>query len=187
MPQLAADSHRAPRPGNRRGDPSRLGREARDEPDEASARSSPCRPAHRPARYGGRGSSPHLLWKSGNLVGVETTRSAARAEPTESAAVPATTCCGERGATTTSTAGTEPTPATREAGGGKRVSCEKPSTGGDGGGNCTAGYSPCIPPGSDVDCAGGSGNGPRYVDGPVYITGSDPYGLDADGDGVGCE
>jgi hypothetical protein len=45
-------------------------------------------------------------------------------------------------------------------------SCEKPSTGGDGGGNCTAGYSPCIPPGSDVDCAGGSGNGPRYVDGP---------------------
>jgi hemolysin type calcium-binding protein len=71
-------------------------------------------------------------------------------------------------------------------GGGKKVSCEKPSTG-DGGGDCTAGYSPCIPTGSDVDCAGGTGNGPRYVDGPVYVTGSDPYGLDADGDGVGCE
>jgi hypothetical protein len=54
-------------------------------------------------------------------------------------------------------------------------------------GNCTAGYSPCIPVGSDVDCAGGSGNGPRYVSGPVYVTGSDPYGLDADGDGIACE
>lgn len=49
------------------------------------------------------------------------------------------------------------------------------------------GYSPCLPPGSDVDCAGGSGDGPRYVDGPVSVTGSDPYGLDSDGDGVACE
>lgn len=53
--------------------------------------------------------------------------------------------------------------------------------------DCTPGYSPCIPPGPDVDCAGGSGDGPRYVQGPVYVTGSDPYGLDRDGDGVGCE
>lgn len=53
--------------------------------------------------------------------------------------------------------------------------------------DCTPGYSPCIPLGPDVDCAGGSGNGPRYVQGPVYVTGSDPYGLDADHDGVGCE
>ena len=52
--------------------------------------------------------------------------------------------------------------------------------------NCQ-GYSPCLPPGPDVDCAGGSGNGPRYVDGPVSVKGSDPYGLDDDGDGVGCE
>ena len=49
------------------------------------------------------------------------------------------------------------------------------------------GYSPCLPPGPDVDCAGGSGDGPRYVNGPVYVNGSDPYGLDTDGDGVGCE
>jgi hypothetical protein len=49
------------------------------------------------------------------------------------------------------------------------------------------GYSPCLPPGPDVDCRGGGGDGPRYVDGPVYVTGSDPYGLDTDGDGVGCE
>jgi len=52
--------------------------------------------------------------------------------------------------------------------------------------NCTPGYSPCLPPASDYDCAGGSGNGPAYT-GPVRVTGSDPYGLDADGDGYGCE
>jgi len=52
--------------------------------------------------------------------------------------------------------------------------------------NCTPGYDPCIPPGSDVDCAGGSGNGPRYV-GPTRVTGSDPYDLDRDNDGWGCE
>jgi hypothetical protein len=53
--------------------------------------------------------------------------------------------------------------------------------------NCTPGYDPCISPGSDVDCAGGSGNGPRYVSGPVRVTGPDIYDLDRDGDGVGCE
>jgi len=53
--------------------------------------------------------------------------------------------------------------------------------------NCTPGYDPCIPPGPDVDCAGGSGNGPRYVQGPVRVTGNDPYGLDRDHDGTGCE
>ena len=53
--------------------------------------------------------------------------------------------------------------------------------------NCAAGYDPCVPQASDVDCAGGSGNGPAYVSGPVRVTGSDPYGLDADNDGFGCE
>ncbi len=53
--------------------------------------------------------------------------------------------------------------------------------------NCTAGYSPCLPPASDYDCAGGSGDGPAYANGPIYITGSDPYDLDNDGDGVACE
>ena len=59
--------------------------------------------------------------------------------------------------------------------------------GGGGGGSCTPGYSPCIPPGRDADCAGGGGDGPRYVQGPVKVTGSDPYQLDSDGNGVGCE
>jgi len=53
--------------------------------------------------------------------------------------------------------------------------------------NCTPGYSPCLPPASDYDCAGGSGNGPKYVYGVERVTGSDPYDLDADGDGYGCE
>jgi resuscitation-promoting factor RpfB len=38
----------------------------------------------------------------------------------------------------------------------------------------------------DVDCLGGSGNGPECV-GTVTVIGPDVYGLDADGDGVGCE
>jgi hypothetical protein len=46
----------------------------------------------------------------------------------------------------------------------------------------------CVPIASDVDCAGGSGNGPAYVDGPVRVIGSDIYGLDGnDNDGIGCE
>lgn len=54
--------------------------------------------------------------------------------------------------------------------------------------DCDANYGGvCVPIASDVDCAEGSGNGPAYVAGPVYIVGSDIYGLDRDGDGVACE
>jgi hypothetical protein len=52
--------------------------------------------------------------------------------------------------------------------------------------NCTSGYSPCLPPASDYDCRGGSGDGPKYS-GPVRVTGADPYDLDRDGDGRACE
>ena len=45
----------------------------------------------------------------------------------------------------------------------------------------------CVPIASDVDCAGGSGNGPAYVRGPVRVIGTDIYGLDRDGDGIGCD
>jgi hypothetical protein len=55
------------------------------------------------------------------------------------------------------------------------------------GGGCDPNYSGCVPIATDVDCAGGSGNGPEYVDGPVTVIGSDIYGLDADNDGIGCE
>lgn len=52
---------------------------------------------------------------------------------------------------------------------------------------CDPNYSGCVPIASDVDCAGGSGNGPAYVQGPVRVLGSDIYGLDRDSDGIGCE
>jgi hypothetical protein len=39
----------------------------------------------------------------------------------------------------------------------------------------------------DYDCAGGSGDGPNYVSGPIYVVGYDEFGLDSDGDGVACE
>jgi hypothetical protein len=52
--------------------------------------------------------------------------------------------------------------------------------------NCTTGYDPCLPPAYDYDCEGGSGDGPAYT-GYAVVTGSDPYDLDADGDGVACE
>jgi|SRR6266487_6343009 hypothetical protein len=45
----------------------------------------------------------------------------------------------------------------------------------------------CVPIASDVDCAGGSGDGPAYVQGPVRVVGTDIYGLDRDGDGIGCD
>jgi resuscitation-promoting factor RpfB len=52
---------------------------------------------------------------------------------------------------------------------------------------CDSNYSGCVPIASDVDCAGGSGNGPAYVSGPVRIIGTDIYDLDRDGDGVACD
>jgi hypothetical protein len=52
---------------------------------------------------------------------------------------------------------------------------------------CDSNYSGCVPIASDVDCAGGGGNGPAYVRGPVRVIGRDIYGLDRDHDGIGCE
>ena len=53
--------------------------------------------------------------------------------------------------------------------------------------NCDPNYSGCVPIASDVDCAGGRGNGPAYVTGPVQVIGTDIYGLDGNNDGIGCE
>jgi hypothetical protein len=39
---------------------------------------------------------------------------------------------------------------------------------------------------SDYDCQGGEGNGLHYT-GEVIVIGEDHLGLDADGDGIGCE
>jgi hypothetical protein len=55
--------------------------------------------------------------------------------------------------------------------------------------NCDPSYpTKCLHDGiGDYDCAGGSGNGPNYVDGPIKVLAPDPFGLDSDGDGVGCQ
>jgi len=55
--------------------------------------------------------------------------------------------------------------------------------------NCDPAYpDACLHDGiGDYDCAGGSGNGPNYVRDPIRVRPPDPFGLDRDGDGVGCE
>jgi hypothetical protein len=55
--------------------------------------------------------------------------------------------------------------------------------------NCDPAYpNVCLRDGiGDYDCAGGSGNGPNYVRGPIKVLPPDPFGLDRDGDGIGCE
>jgi len=57
------------------------------------------------------------------------------------------------------------------------------------GAGCDPNYAgACVPIASDVDCAGGSGNGPAYVYAKDFrVVGTDIYGLDADGDGIACE
>jgi hypothetical protein len=46
----------------------------------------------------------------------------------------------------------------------------------------------CLDPAvEDYDCAGGTGNGPEYVEGPIRVLPPDPFDLDGEGDGWGCE
>ncbi|MES2966883.1 MAG: hypothetical protein V4668_03780 [Patescibacteria group bacterium] len=53
--------------------------------------------------------------------------------------------------------------------------------------NCHPSYSGCLKMNAgDYDCASGSGNGPNYTD-AVQVYGSDPFDLDRDNDGLGCE
>lgn len=53
---------------------------------------------------------------------------------------------------------------------------------------CDPNYSGgCVPIATDVDCAGGSGNGPAYFSGTATVVGTDIYKLDADHDGTACD
>lgn len=57
-----------------------------------------------------------------------------------------------------------------------------------GGNGCDPNYSgACVPVASDVDCAGGSGNGPAYLSGSARVVGSDIYDLDRDNNGIACD
>ena len=49
--------------------------------------------------------------------------------------------------------------------------------------NCHSSYSPCLPIVADLDCADIRAMGVA----PVRVLGSDPYRLDGDNDGLGCE
>jgi resuscitation-promoting factor RpfB len=54
--------------------------------------------------------------------------------------------------------------------------------------SCDPNYSGgCVPIDSDVDCGGGSGNGPSYFYGTAQVVGYDIYDLDRDNDGIACE
>jgi hypothetical protein len=55
--------------------------------------------------------------------------------------------------------------------------------------NCDPAYPDvCLHDGiGDYDCAGGTGDGPNYVDGPIRVLPPDPFDLDRNGDGIGCE
>lgn len=73
---------------------------------------------------------------------------------------------------------------------GAAASSPAPSGGGTASTECDPSYAPiCLDPTvSDYDCAGGEGDGPKYVDGPVTVVGNDHWELDeADNDGLGCE
>lgn len=48
--------------------------------------------------------------------------------------------------------------------------------------NCEPGYSPCLPVTHDLNCSDLSAS-----QSPVTVSGDDPYGLDRDGDGTGCD
>ncbi len=57
------------------------------------------------------------------------------------------------------------------------------SAGGNSAGSgCQPGYSPCLPRVADLNCA----DIPSSKK-PIHVTGSDPYRLDGDGDGLACE
>jgi hypothetical protein len=104
------------------------------------------------------------------------TSAVADASPTDSPAATPT-------ATPTATATPTHTPATRTPTPEKRTPTRTTPAS-----KCDPNYSgACVPIASDVDCAGGGGNGPAYVRGPVRVIGTDIYDLDRDNDGIGCE
>ena len=97
--------------------------------------------------------------------------------PTTTSTVPPTTTT-TRPPTTVTTAAPATTPATRAT----------PTTASSQS-ECHPSYvGACVPVASDVDCGGGSGNGPAYVYVKRFrVVGPDVYGLDSDGDGIACE
>jgi hypothetical protein len=119
-------------------------------------------------RTAGRDGSKTMTWLVRTKSGVEVSRTLSGEQVTR-APVTEVTAVGTKAPTAASTPKPAPTTAASSA-------------------KCDPNYSgACVPIASDVDCAGGSGNGPAYVRGPVQVVGTDVYGLDSDNDGIGCE
>ncbi|MEM9712320.1 MAG: hypothetical protein AAGA17_08905 [Actinomycetota bacterium] len=56
------------------------------------------------------------------------------------------------------------------------------------GDECHPAYTGCLAIGAgDYDCASGSGNGPNYTGRVELLGSSDPFDLDRDGNGIGCD
>jgi hypothetical protein len=74
------------------------------------------------------------------------------------------------------------TPPRSSGSGGSNGGSGSAGSGGATGPGCEPGYSPCLPITGDLDCW-------QILDSkkPIHVTGSDPYRLDSDGDGLGCE
>jgi hypothetical protein len=85
--------------------------------------------------------------------------------------------------------GPDPTPPTTPSPEPTDPPVDDPSERTDPAPNCDPSYPDvCLDPAiEDYDCAGGSGNGPGYVDGPTRVRPPDPFDLDRDGDGWGCD
>jgi endonuclease YncB( thermonuclease family) len=107
-------------------------------------------------------------------------RTSTTAAPTTTTAAPTTT-----GAPTTTTT-VAPTTTTTVA---PTTTTISPTTTAPPASNCHSSYKgACLMVGQgDYDCAGGSGNGPNYVSGPISVVGPDEFDLDRDNDGIGCE
>ena len=117
---------------------------------------------------------------------IETAPPIVEVEPTTSTSTSTSTTTTST--TTTSTSTTTPTttvarPSTTAA----TVARLTPTT--RAAGSCDPNYAgACVPIDSDVDCGGGSGNGPSYVYAKRFqVVGTDIYDLDADNDGIACE
>jgi hypothetical protein len=63
-----------------------------------------------------------------------------------------------------------------------------PTTTSPGPNPCNPNYDGCVPNDPiDVDCFGGNGDGPSYLQGTARVVGTDVYGLDRDDNGVACD
>jgi hypothetical protein len=123
-------------------------------------------------------SGTEVICRAGDGAAVRFARAAAEAYTSEAAAA----YCSSHQVTAADlpcdTAAAPPAPADQPA----------PSTSGGAGAGCDPNYTgACLDPNSpDYDCAGGSGDGPDYT-GTVTVVGNDHFGLDRDGNGIGCE